>query len=197
MPDQQFVLTETGAGCHDSVGYGGPLGGEVFLLTAPSIEPGVQVLEKPLRDVTEGVELVECAEQEGLVHHGSERHIRDFMPGDVDHRHTGHFPTAFKVVGNRWLVSLNGTSDASSQIVTLLEIDVCDVVAAAAAVQRNRRAIDVYSCQLGDITRLRDNLLDDLQEVPQFIGGSEGVVCVRRGCRQSSEVLYRLRNLLD
>ena len=39
MPDHQFVSTETGAGCHDSVGYGGPLGGEVFLLTAPSIEP--------------------------------------------------------------------------------------------------------------------------------------------------------------
>ena len=114
------------------------------------------------------------------MHHGGERHIRDLMPGDVDHRHTGHFPTALKVVDDRRLVSLNGASDASVQIVTLLEINVYDVVAPTDAVQRNRRALDVDPCQLGDITRLRDNLLDGLPDVPQFIGGSEGGVGVRR-----------------
>ena len=98
----------------------------------------------------------------------------------VVHRHPGHCPTALKLVDDRRLVSLNGASDAGVQIVTLLEIDVYDVVAPVDAVQRNRRAVDVDPCQIGDITWLRGNLLDGLPEVPQFIGGSEGIVGVRR-----------------
>ena len=107
------------------------------------VEPRVQVLEEPARDLAVGVQLVDRPEQERLVEHRRDERVGDAMARDVENRDPGGAPAAQQVLYNLAAALLVGLLDAPFEIEPLFEIDVDQVIAPDDAVQGEGAAVDV------------------------------------------------------
>ena len=102
--------------------------------------------------------------------HRRKQRIGHLMPGDVEHRDARSLTASRQAVGDGGL-SLGGRlGDAGVQVVSLLEVDVDEVVAAGGATEGPRAAPDVNPLQSRHLSRLGDQLLRDLLKIFELFG---------------------------
>ena len=65
------------------------------------VEPLVQILEQPSRDVARDVQFVQCPHEKRLVKHRREHSVRAMMAGNIDQRDPGLPAAEFEVAQRR------------------------------------------------------------------------------------------------
>ena len=101
--------------------------------------------------------------------HGGENAIGGLVPGDIDDRDSCHSTAAFEVGHNLRPAGFRRLFDPRIQIVARLEIDIDDVVAAHPTVEGHRRTVDVDALEHRNLARQRNDILEDILEIPEFV----------------------------
>ena len=121
-------------------------------------------------------ELVQRPEQERLVNHGGQQRVGHLVPRRVEHGDARPVGTTPQSIHDRRRSPGFRLGDARLQVVTLLEIDVDEVVSSHRAAQGTGASPDVDPGQPGHLSRFRHEPVGDLLEVPQFLGEDRGQV---------------------
>src|SRR5262245_56588332 len=98
--------------------------------------------------------------------HGRKERVGDLVPGYIQHSNTGLTLTPLEVSHNLQPAGGSRLADARRKVVAFLEIDVNDMVAAAGAFQRHSPAVDIDPIQRWDFTGQRNDVADDVFEIP-------------------------------
>ncbi len=101
------------------------------------IEPRVQVLEQPARDLSIAIQFVDRPQQKRLVQHCGQQRVGHLVTGHVHDRDPRFVLATLEVVGDVETPFLTGAFDPRVQIETLLEVDVGDVIAADRPIERH------------------------------------------------------------
>jgi hypothetical protein len=105
------------------------------------VEARVEVLEECRGDLSKAVELVQHPGEEGLVEHGGRQSIGDLVTRDVCDQYPGSISIARQLGRNPDLAVRLGLFDSLVEVVTMLEVEVDDMVAARRSVQKDRVAL--------------------------------------------------------
>jgi hypothetical protein len=102
------------------------------------------------------------------VQHRSRQRIGHSMPGHVDEGDTRCLLAAGEILHHIESTRGDRLHDARPEIVSLLEINLDDVIAADGSVEHERAAVDIDTVELWDVLRLRPEVLRDFLEVAQL-----------------------------
>ena len=151
-----------------------------------AVQPRVQVLEQPGRDLPIAVELVQRPEQERLVNHGRQQRVGHLVPRRVEHGDARPVAATPQSIHDRRRSPRFRLGDSRLQVVTLLEIDVDEVVASHRAAQGTGASPDVEPGQPRHLSRFRHEPVGDLLEVPQLLGGDRRQVARVRSTHRTA-----------